>query len=93
MPTRDPRYQHQRWYVKLWRRRHQVFVPFTALSIRKGMRGKKVAPELPDSRDYEFRDAWGLAVGLSHVKMKWYFDWEEVKQRWDERKKKRETPS
>jgi len=57
------------------------------------MRGKKILPEDPESRYYEFKDAWGLAVGLSHVKMKWYFDWEEVKERMAERRAKRKPPS
>ena len=69
-----------------------LIVPFRAWWFWRGMRGNLVAPELPDSRYYTFRDAWGLAVGLAHCKMKWYFTSEEAFGRLRDRRKS-EQPS
>lgn len=55
------RYQHQNWYIKLWRRRYYLLIPFTAYSIWKT--GEK------------FKVAWSLAIGLTQVKMNWLYDW------------------
>ena len=85
----DDRYQNQPWYVKLWRRRYTLSAPFHALRYWKNMRGKLLAPEIPDSREWEFRDAWKLAIGSAHAKMKWYYTIDEVKERLHSRLEKR----
>ena len=61
----DDRYQNQKWYVKLWRRRHYLLIPKMAFSIWLGGRNPG--------------HCWDIAAGLAQSKMKWYFTWEEVK--------------
>ena len=87
------RYQDQPWHIKLYRRvRCQWKVPFTACSIWHHERTRPLearvnlldpdGPLVPDWR-LSFRKCWSLAVALSQGKMKWYYDWDEVKQRLD----------
>lgn len=59
------RYQHQPWYVRLWRRRHLLSVPIRALRSWARMRGS-------------FRNCWALEVGMAHVRMNWLYDWAEI---------------
>ena len=70
------RYQYQSWYIKLWRRRYYLTIPFTALSIwvRVGER---------------FRFAWSISIGLAQSKMNWLYDWEEVRGRLEKKIKPR----
>jgi len=65
----NDRYQNQPWHIKLWRRRFYLPIPFNALSL------KISHPEDPMALH------WRLAIGLAQSKMKWYYDWEEVKGR------------
>ena len=59
------RYQHQKWYVKLWRRRHYLRIPGIAFNIwRAGERWKF---------------AWSIAIGLVQVDMNWLYDWKDLK--------------
>ena len=62
MCDRD-RYQEQRWYVKLWRRRWYLLIPWDAWRWR----GCK-----------EIIHPWHLAVGVAQGKMEWYYTMEEV---------------
>ncbi len=60
----NDRYQNQPWWVKLWRRRHYLMIPFIALRLRW-------FNEL-DGMD------WGVATGMQQIKMRWYYTSEEV---------------
>ena len=68
------RYQHQPWYVKLWRRRHYIPIPLVALRIYWA--GRKVRADEP-----AFRIALSIAIGLAQVKMNWLHDWSEIRER------------
>jgi len=69
------RYQCQPWYIKLWRRRHYLRIPFMAIRIWL----KK-----PFAKDrMEFGFYWGLSKGIVQSDMKWYYTWEEVKEHLD----------
>jgi len=76
MMTKDDRFQHQGFFVKAWRLRHYLPIPFVAVRIyfREQFR------ELEDEDDWKMRfvDCWGLATGLAQLPMKWYYTWDEV---------------
>jgi len=77
-PPIDNRFQNQRWPVRLWRRRYLLLVPWHAVGYWRGMLGKKMLPGDPLSLDYRFRNAWGIAMGMAHVKMKWHYTMKET---------------
>jgi hypothetical protein len=64
------RYQHQPWYVKLWRCRHYLAVPlFTLRSwLNQGPR------PLP------WYALWGIHVGCAQVRMSYYYTPDEVEE-------------
>jgi hypothetical protein len=72
MRDKKDRYQFQPWYIKLWRRRYYLKIPFNAISI--WIRGKE-----------RFRFAWSISIGLAQCKMNWLYDWEEVRGRLKEK--------
>lgn len=57
-------YQNQAWYVKLWRNRHRIGVPYWAVStwIWNYLSGCRWP--------VEFKFHWNLAMGTSDYKMK-----------------------
>lgn len=67
---KDNRYQHQRWWVKLWRRRwYVVIIPlFLKYSRGRWETGERVGTST----------AWSIAVGLAQSKMRWYRTHDEV---------------
>lgn len=67
----DDRYQYQKWYVKLWRRRHYLMIPFVAFNIWRTSKGT------------EFAFCWTLATSLAQVKMKWHYSWSEIKKKFE----------
>jgi len=77
------RFQFQPWYVKLWRRRWLLLVPFEAVMIW--------AANLKDS-DLDFKACWSIAHGMAHIpsRMNWVFSWDEVQYRMDEAFKRSE---
>lgn len=75
------RYQYCSWYVKLWRKRYLIIVPYKALKIwllnyyiDKIDKGKKEEYAL------SFKNCWGIAIGLAHMNMNWVYDMTEVKE-------------
>ena len=64
------RYQDSNWIVKLWRRRHYVYIPFKFISYKL-------------RRRYDFpnnKTLWRVLVGLAQCDMKWTYTIEEVKE-------------
>ena len=80
----DDRYQNQSWYIRLWRRRYYILVPFVAFRMWYGLLWTRKVP-LPQD-DYSFDLCWKLAKGLAQGKMKWYYTMDEVKERWKKRR-------
>lgn len=68
-PGRDNRYQHQPWYVRLWRRRHELTVPLVAWGQWRRLGS--------DGTRNSFGFAWSIARGLAHARMKWWYYAEE----------------
>jgi hypothetical protein len=77
------RYQECRWPIRLWRRRYYLPIPFKALRIWLAQRRRPVL----DNEDWQlsFSTCWSLCIGLAQAKMNWFYDWDEVKQRIQER--------
>lgn len=67
------RYQECSPLVKLWRRRHQLLIPFRAVYWWVWMRLHRGATP-PDS----FPVLWSISVGLSDNRMDWWYTIEEV---------------
>lgn len=68
---KSDRFQHQNVFVKFWRFRHYLTIPFVALNIYYYEHTRK----LEDVNDWRmsFKNSWGLATGLAQSKMKWYW--------------------
>lgn len=64
------RFQEQPWYIKLWRYRWYIRVPYDVLRIRFK---SKFA-------EGEFRLAYTIAMGEAHYRMKWIYTLEEVRE-------------
>ena len=62
------RYQDQPWYIRLWRRRYYIPIPWKAFKMWVGSKER-------------FGLCWSLAVGMAQADMSWYYTWEEVKER------------
>lgn len=75
---KEKRYQYQPWYIKLWRRRHYLRIPFMAFRIWIGSKER-------------FDVCWSLSTGLVQGDMKWYYTWEETKERLNEKLKRRKS--
>ena len=79
MPTGELRFQYCPWYMKLWRYRYYIPIPYYAVRayiwqfyhIEKG----EIEEPLP------LRVHWGIAKGMAQVAMKWYYTMEEVEKR------------
>lgn len=75
---RDDRFQHQPWYVRLWRRRHYWRVPYDAWTFYWADRRT--------GDPWGWGCAWSVAIGMAQGRMNWVYDWDEVKRDlgWDE---------
>jgi len=77
--NRDNRYQNQPWYVRLWRRRHYLRVPFDFLRYQLRSNQAKDAFFGDCAPGERRRFNWGLAIGCAQVRMNWVYDWEEIR--------------
>lgn len=62
----DDRYQYQPWYIKLWRRRHYIPIPWVAFKIWW------------KNSDTPWELAWSIAVGSAQILMKWHYTMDEI---------------
>ena len=67
MRNKKDRYQYQKWYVKLWRRRWYLKIPLDAIRIWFANRKYK-----DDTSTFSF--ALALAIGEAQYKMNWLYD-------------------
>ena len=67
--TINNRFQNQPWYIKLWRTRHYIIVPFETLV------NKIRSPKEP------WGLLWSIVIGFAQSRMEYYYTWEEVKDR------------
>ena len=71
---KSQRFQNQTWYVKLWRFRFYLLIPFQTVMIFFN----SLIYEEKEHR-VSFRNCWSLSIGLAQVEMNWTYDWDEVK--------------
>lgn len=73
------RYQESPWYIRLWRRRWYLMIPWWTFQF---MRHPWVDPKtgrLAHDHPYNsFKVAWSIAHGTADVKMNWTYTWDEV---------------
>lgn len=74
----DDRYQFQPPHVKLWRRRHQLRVPydFVRMTYYACVRGDWFNHS--DPMVFRATTCWSLAQGYAHARMNWVHTLEEV---------------
>lgn len=65
---KDDRFQNQPWYIKLWRYRWYLKIPFVTIHYRFNS----------NLCDREWKKAYSIAIGDAQLKMKWYHTMEEV---------------
>lgn len=70
------RYQYQPWYVRLWRKRHLIPIPYRAI--------KTWWRALGSHSQVSFKNAWSIEHGFAHVEMEWYYTSEEMWEKWNE---------
>jgi hypothetical protein len=66
------RFQHQPWYIKLWRYRYYILIPLYTIQIYFKTKTKW---------NLTLKQAWSIEKGMAQVKMNWLYSWEEVKKR------------
>ncbi len=88
----DDRYQFQSLPVKVWRRRHQIRVPFEWLRMvfYACVLNREFGPEdkivvhpsqllrMPRVWRWRMSVCWGIANGYADMRMKRYHTWDEV---------------
>ena len=80
----DPnRFQYRPWYVRLWRRRHLISIPYRA--IRTWWKALNTHSPL------SFKNAWSIEHGWAHIAMDWYYTSEEIMERLNEKRITRNT--
>jgi hypothetical protein len=64
------RFQDQPWYIKLWRYRHYLRIPYSTIIYRYR---SKIAEK-------NWKLAYDLSVGDAQIKMNWLYTLDEVKE-------------
>ena len=68
------RYQDSNWIVKLWRRRHYVYIPFKFIIYKLSILISR-GDDFPNNKTL-----WAVLVGSAQCDMKWTYTIEEVKE-------------
>ena len=71
-------FQEQPWYIKLWRYRHYLRIPYSTIIYR--YRSKI------EYKNWKY--ALNIAIGDAQIKMKWFYTLEEVNERLKGKKEK-----
>ena len=71
----EQRYQNCPWYVRLWRRRHYIPIPY--YTVRTWWLNRN------DEEPLSFRNAWSISTGMAQMRMNWLYDWDEIRQRYE----------
>lgn len=69
------RYQFQPWYVKLWRNRHEMMVPWYAIKAWL----KQIKKPETDPMRLTFKQCWSICKGIADGCKGHYYTWDEVK--------------
>lgn len=79
----DDRFQFQPWYIKLWRYRWYLKIPFDALRLWWYNRNSN----RKDGEKLSWKHCWSIAKGSAQCPMKWYYTWDECQKRMYQRYK------
>lgn len=75
MSNKQDRFQYQPWYIKLWRYRWYLTIPYCAI------KWWIVANVSNEYDSMSFKHEWSMAKGMAQVKMNWLYDWDEIKRK------------
>jgi hypothetical protein len=80
----DDRYQHQPWPVRLWRCRW--YLPLPWVTARMALCKEARTGWFSDGVEWQgwrswVRVCWSIHKGLAQGKMKYWYNWEEVRER------------
>ena len=65
------RFQNCPWYVRLWRFRFYLLIPFLALR-------RQLVAYYHDDNSLTFNEYWKIEIGVAQCAMLWYYDSDEV---------------
>jgi hypothetical protein len=73
----DMLFQECPFYVKLWRLRHYIAIPF--LAFQMWVRAVQNDTNNPNTRMpyLPFRDCWDIQIGLAQVRMNWLHEFKD----------------
>jgi len=74
------RFQDQPWYIKLWRYRHYLRIPYSTIIYRYR---SKIAEK-------NWKYAYSIAIGDAQLKMRWVYTLQEVKENLESKREKNE---
>jgi hypothetical protein len=73
-------FQDQPWYIKLWRYRHYLRIPYSTIIYRYR---SKIAEK-------NWKYAYSIAIGDAQLKMRWVYTLQEVKENLESKREKNE---
>lgn len=73
-------FQDQPWYIKLWRYRHYLRIPYSTIIYRYR---SKIAEK-------NWKYAYSIAIGDAQLKMRWVYSLQEVKENLESKREKNE---
>ena len=72
-------FQDQPWYIKLWRYRHYLRIPYSTIIYRYR---SKIAEK-------NWKYAYSIAIGDAQIKMRWVYTLQEVKEYLESKREKK----
>lgn len=72
-------FQDQPWYIKLWRYRHYLRIPYSTIIYRYR---SKIAEK-------NWKYAYSIAIGDAQLKMRWVYSLQEVKENLESKREKK----
>ena len=72
-------FQDQPWYIKLWRYRHYLSIPYYTVIYRYR---SKIAEK-------NWKYAYSIAIGDAQIKMRWVYTLQEVKEYLESKREKK----
>jgi len=84
----EKRFQDCSKLEKLWRYRHYLLIPFSFFYSWLYTKMYEFFGDKISCREewiLSARDCWSISIGMAQVKMKWYYEWKEVKESLDKK--------
>jgi len=86
---RPVRYQDSPWYVRLWRRRWYLTIPFWTFQNWRSLWRENDGSLAKEDPWLTWNLAYAIAIGEAQAQMHWYYTMEEVEERFLERRRKK----